>query len=144
MVGRGRRRRGTSKKPGAEIVQSPAPRLPLVRRPLRFDEEAADAGALQRLVERAGSVVDPLFGDARAQPQQVDARVEGRRVAERPVVRRLQVEVADGRAESADATEAVQVGQGNTERLRASKGRRRNPSTSCHTISSIPVVIDAP
>jgi hypothetical protein len=66
------------KKPGQEIVQVPAPCLPLMGGAGREKKDVFDSGFVERFVSRlaAGSVI--RFGRSSAQPKQVDLQKQPR------------------------------------------------------------------
>src|SRR5262249_489878 len=100
-----------------EVVQRPAPRLPLVGPAGRLEHDMLDARAFQALVHLVDGVDEPLLGGPGPDPEQPDLRIEGLRVAEGAAGRRLRVEAADGRrAERADGTEHLRMSRADLER----------------------------
>ena len=101
----------------SEIVQTPAPRQPLVGRARRLEEDVLDSGLGQLFAEilRAGA-----FHGADSQEKDLHLLIEGIGVRKYAVVRGLRIESSPASAAAAEAAEVgelIRVGEDRQERL---------------------------
>lgn len=81
-----------------EIVERPAPGLPLVGGALGLEDDVPDPGLIQRLVHLFDHGGETLLGRAGAQPKETHPAMKSRHVGKHAIISSLQVEVGKRRS----------------------------------------------